>query len=94
MPAPLFLSVSALCAIVLALVAGAFSIWCGSRWADTEKRYIIQGIPTLACFGVCMYVDWRYRVFWFVGIFNVVYFLTVWVNRLARRPRKEDIRSK
>jgi hypothetical protein len=84
MPTTLFLFEAFLTAAGLAILTGVFGIWCGSRYGATEKRYIIQGIPMLACAGMLMYLDWRHNVFWGTGIFNVVYFLTLRLNLYVR----------
>ena len=73
---------SALGAGVLGLLTGAFGAWCGSRYGETEKRYLIQFVPVLACVAVLFYVDLHNHIFWTLGIFNVIYFPTTRLTRL------------
>jgi high-affinity Fe2+/Pb2+ permease len=82
-----FLVASAFGAVVLGLLTGAFGIWCGSRYGETERRYIIQYVPALVCVGLFLYVDFHHHMFWTLGIFNIVYFSTALAGR--RRNKKK-----
>jgi hypothetical protein len=86
-----FLLVSAFGALVLGLISGAFGVWCGSRYGETEKRYIIQFLPVAVFSGLLLYVDLRHHIFWSFGIFNVISLLTAGAGRKRnKRARKES----
>jgi hypothetical protein len=88
MPPGSFLFASALGALVLGFLTAAFGVWCGSRYGETEKRYIIQYVPVLACAGLLLYVDLHHHIFWSLGIFTVVYFSTTRVRSDSGQKRK------
>ena len=90
MPPSSFYLVSALAALVLGILAGGFAVWSRSRYGETEKRYLIQGVAALACVGILLYVDLRHHIYWSVGIFIVVYFST---GRLIRSDSERKRRG-
>ena len=83
-----FLLTSALGALVLGLLTGAFGVWCGTRYGETEKRYVIQFVPVLACEGLLAYVDFHHHIFWSLGIFNVVYCSTTAAWRKRNKTKR------
>ena len=83
-----FLLTSALGALVLGVLTGAFGVWCGTRYGETEKRYIIQFVPVLACEGLLAYVDFHHHIFWSLGIFNVVYCSTAAAWRKRNKTKR------
>jgi hypothetical protein len=63
-------------------------VWCGTRYGETEKRYIIQYVPVLACVGPLLFVDLHHHIFWSLGIFTVVYFSTTAAGRKRNKTKR------
>ncbi len=85
-----FLMASALAAIVLGLLTAGFEIWYRSRFGETEKRYVIQGMPILACVGIFAYLALHHHVFWSLNLYNVVYFSASWLIRSNFRRKTQS----
>ncbi len=88
MPSLAFLLASTFAAVVLGLITGVFGLWCGSRYGEKEKRYMIQAIPVLACTALFAYIDWQHRVFWSLGVFQIVYLLVPRLRRLLWKAKE------
>jgi len=91
-PPSSFSMASALSALVLRLLTAGFAVWCRSRYGETEKRYVIQGIPILACAGILFYIDLRHHTYWSLGIYSVVYFsASLLIGSDSRRKKRSTM---